>query len=378
MSEPIHTSVQYLTGHVLLVDDEPANNDLLADLLEACGHHVTVATSGGDALQKAAAEPPDVVLLDVMMAGMDGFEVCRRLKRDARTAPIPVLMVTALHERKERLRGIEAGANDYLTKPIDKEDVLLRVRNAIQVKRLHDRVQEELAHVKELEKLRDNLTHMIVHDMRSPLTVVSGSLELLHPELVEKAPSAAGLCQASMGAARELIAMCNGLLDISRLEAGQMPINPEPCDLRSIAPEAATSTKAQADSQGVTIHVEGPPLPVTADKRIFHRVLVNLLTNAIKHTPRGGRITIRTSLSVTGARIEVQDTGRGIPREYHEKIFEKFGQVQAWQKAQKHSSGLGLTFCKLAVQAHGGMIGVDSEEGKGSTFWFTMPLVQPT
>lgn len=107
---------------------------------------------------------------------------------------------------------------------------------------------------------------------------------------------------------------------------------------------------------------------------LVYRVLVNLLTNAIKHSPRGGRVIINSSLIEDHARIVVQDNGRGIPAEYHQKIFEKFSQVQARQDGQKHSSGLGLTFCKLAVEAHGGRIGVDSEEGQGSSFWFTLPI----
>ena len=140
-------------GFVLVVDDEEQNRDLLRDPLEAQGHEVAEAQSGAEALQKISERQPDVVLLDVMMPKLDGFEVCRRLKRDLKTAPIQILMVTALSERKERLMGIEAGANDFLTKPIDVREVTLRVANAVYTKQLFTRLENALVEVHQLHGL---------------------------------------------------------------------------------------------------------------------------------------------------------------------------------------------------------------------------------
>ena len=161
MSEPIEALDQYLPGHVLVVDDEPANRELLSDLLQARGHRVTQATDGTDALQKAATSLPDVVLLDIMMPGMDGFEVCRQLKADPRTAPIPVLIVTAMAERSDRIKGVAAGADDFLTKPIDREELVLRVRNALYRKHLYDELANKYAELKAMAELRNSLTNMI-------------------------------------------------------------------------------------------------------------------------------------------------------------------------------------------------------------------------
>src|ERR1035437_8797883 len=166
-------------GRILVADDEAKNRKLFRDILETQGHQVTLAEDGQQALEKALANPPDVILLDVMMPKLNGYEVCAQLRKDSRTAQLPILMITALKDRNDRLKGIHAGANDFLTKPVDAAEIRLRVKNAVFAKHLYDKVQDDYARLKELETLRDNLTHMIVHDMRTPLTVVSGSYEIL-------------------------------------------------------------------------------------------------------------------------------------------------------------------------------------------------------
>jgi two-component system sensor histidine kinase/response regulator len=204
-------------GVALVVDDEPRNVTLLQDLLEARGYTVLTANNGEQGLALARDRVPDVVLLDVMMPRMNGFDVCRKLKAEQKTAMIPVLLVTSLDARQDRLAGIGAGANDFITKPIDSGDLLLRVRNAVAGKRLHDQVTTQLRQLQELEAARDTLTHMIVHDLRSPLTGLRGYLDLLrmvangNPEVVEYA------AEADVIAGR-LTEMISQVLDVSRLE----------------------------------------------------------------------------------------------------------------------------------------------------------------
>ncbi len=365
---------------VMVVDDTPANLGLLEEMLHRERYRVTAFPRGALALRAAAKSPPDLILLDVMMPDMDGFEVCRRLKADEALKDIPILFISALDDMDSKVRAFAEGGVDYVTKPFHEEEVLARVSNHLRLRlqqfEIEERkrdVQRSYERLRELEKLRDSLTQMVVHDMRSPLSAVIGNLQYLQADLAEKVPSALEVWQAGMAAAQELVTMCNALLDVSRLEAGQMPVNRESCDLHAVAVEAVRSVQAQASVEGVSVFVEGLPLPLAADKSLLERVLVNLLTNAIKHTPQGGVITVKTSAADGCARVEVHDTGCGIPAAYHQMIFEKFGQVQARQEGQKHSSGLGLAFCKLAVEAHGGKMGVQSEVGKGSVFWFTIP-----
>ena len=360
-------------SRVLVVDDETKNRELLRAALEAQGYDVEEAASGSEALTRIAAAAPDLMLLDVAMPGMDGLTVCRALKGDPRTASLPVILVTAQVDRQDRLAGIEAGANDYLPKPVDLPDLVLRVRNAVTAKRLADDVRDALQRLRHLEHLRDSLTHMIVHDMRSPLSAISISLELLQSGL-----AGAGraddlkLVAISLASAQQIGSMINCLLDVSRLEAGEMPLRPEDVDLSVVVRNVLDSQRPVAATRNVTLSSSGESCTARCDPEITHRILGNFVTNALKFTPAGGEVRVSLAYDGAHARVTVRDTGVGIAPENHASIFEKFRQVHA--RDASSGTGLGLHFCKLAIEAHGGRVGVESALGAGSTFWFTLPV----
>lgn len=366
-----------MTGRVLIVDDQDANRLLLRDLLESQGHEVTEAADGTEALQRVSEVAPDVVLLDISMPGLDGFEVCRRMKADPATASIPVLLVTALSQRDQRLLGIGAGANDYITKPVDRSDLSLRVRNAIRMRQLYLEVEGQYRRLEKLELLRDSLVHMIVHDLRSPLAGIRAYLDLLQLDGAGKLDmELTDSIDAARKVAVEMTDMVSDLLDVSRLEVGKMPLELAPADVGALVVEAIGAAGAAAR---VRIRVEPPAdkLRVVCDAGVIRRVIANLVGNAVKFTPVSGQITVLVRGDGAEVRVEVADTGAGIPKEYHEKVFEKYGQVEAARHGAKHSTGLGLTFCKLAVEAHGGRVGLESAVGKGSTFWLLLPVRGP-
>lgn len=361
-------------GRVLVVDDEPRNVQLLHDLLVSRGYTVVTAPDGEQGLAQAREQRPDVILLDIMMPRLSGFEVCRRLKSEPATAMIPVLLVTSLDARQDRLEGIGAGANDFITKPIDSADLVLRVRNAVATRRLHDQVAIQLQQLQELEAARDTLTHMIVHDMRSPLTGLQGYLDLLrmavaagaNDEVMEYARDA----NAVAGKLKELVSQ---VLDVSRLESRQMPLSPEETDLTRLLPEAVASLGPAPPAVRISYRLPRHPVVVRCDRDLISRVLVNLVGNAFKFTPRESEISIGVEAHDGQARITVSDAGPGIAPEHRELIFEKFSQAPLGRAAAARSSGLGLTFCKLAVEAHGGRIGVDPAETGGARFWVELP-----
>ncbi len=356
---------------ILVVDDEEPNLRLMDAILTSQGYEIITAGDGSKALDIAAKNKPDVVLLDVIMPVLNGFEICKMLKADPNTAPIPVLLVTSLHQRENRLNGMMSGANDFVTKPIDKEDLLLRVRNAVHTKRLYDEIQSNYEKLKKLEMLRDNLTHMIIHDLRSLLMGVSGYLQLIPGENIE--PKYAQYLERSLTAVSMLSQMIDSLLDVNRLEQGVMPINKQQCNLKTLTNEAIETLGFLKDKYNFKIEVSNEPAIIICDQDIIRRVITNILGNAVKFSSFGEMITIIIADAQEGKRVSITDKGFGIAPEYHQKIFEKFGQIEMRKQGQLHSTGLGLTFCKLAVEAHGGEIGVISELEKGSTFWFILP-----
>ncbi len=354
------------TGTVLLVDDDPGNRLMLRQALAADGHELLEAEDGREALEVAANQHLDAILLDVMMPRMSGFEVCRILKSRPETANIPVLLVTSLEERNDRLLGIEAGANDFLPKPFDPREVSLRVKNAVHIKRQYDQMQANYQELRKLEELRDNLTHMLVHDLRTPLTGIVGYTRVLERSLTELDDLQREALGQLTSLAQTLVEMVSAILDVSRLESEELPL-----ELGShVLAELVSEGSALVGADGRLQVEPAEPLEVRCDGQLVRRVLANLVANALRYTPEGSRVTVSTGLLGGQAVVRVSDRGPGVPPELAERIFDKFVQGEK----RPYSTGLGLTFCRLVVERHGGRIGVDSPAGQGSTFWFSLPL----
>jgi signal transduction histidine kinase len=360
-------------GRVLVVDDDANNRSLLAEWLGAYGHEVQMAADGPEALLMVERELPDAIILDVMMPGMDGFVVCERLKANPRTAVVPVLLLTALHEREDRMRGMRAGANDFLLKPADLPYVLLRVRNAIRLRQLHAEVEQKLVEVSREQQLRENLLHMIVHDLRTPLAGLEGFLQLLQMSAGTKLDERpAHYLRQAMHGAHNLAHQIDLLLDIHRMEDGKMPVLIAALDLPQLVDKALEPLRPLFGKRRLQLDIASSPLLALGDSTLLSRVVANIIGNAIAFTsPDEGEIAIRVIPGEGRVRVEVEDNGPGIEASKQEAIFEKFFQVG--EHVRTRSSGLGLAFCKLAMNAQNGRIGVYSRPGSGSRFWFEVP-----
>ena len=376
MNDPIITQNQ---PSVLMVDDTPANLELLSGMLKGRGYKVRAAVSGALALRAIRNDPPDLILLDITMPEMNGYEVCEKLKADEKLKDIPIIFLSALSETMDKVKAFGVGGVDYITKPFQFEEVEARVETHLELRRQKRQLQENYEKLRELEKLRDSLVHMVIHDLRSPLTSIYGFLGLIE-ENAGKLPlvNPTRLIGEAMKAAKQMIQIVNDVLDASKMEGGQMKLRPAECDLSRMVEECVLGLKALFEGGEVRFSPPAIPVTVIADHDIIFRVIQNLLANAIKYTPHeGGLIRLGIESSRDRVRVSFQDNGPGIAPEYRQKIFDKFAQGELRAGHQRYSTGLGLTFCKLAVEAHGGRIGVDSDEGKGSSFWFELPVNGP-
>jgi len=371
-------------GRLLVVDDDATNRDVLARRLERQGYSVTKAENGLLALEIMRVSTFDLVLLDIMMPEMDGLEVLKRLKSDDQLKHIPIIMISAMSELDSAVQCIEMGAEDYLPKPFDPTLLKARTVACLERKRAHDRenrfteeLQESNRRAHELERMRDDLTNMIVHDLRTPLTSVISGLQTLDgmgglDEIQHE------MLDISLSGGQTLLGMINDLLDISKMESGSLTLELTETRPSEIVEAALKQVISLASSSNMSLVTQIAPevLNLTADGDKLLRALVNLLSNAIKFSPPGGAVAVgvRPSDDARFLVFSVTDAGEGIPPEAFGRIFEKFGQVETRVAGRKHSTGLGLTFCKLVAEAHGGRIWVESEMGKGSAFFFTIPL----
>ncbi len=355
----------------MVVDDTVANLKLLEEILGKEGYAVRTFPLGRLALAAAAQELPDLILLDIQMPEMDGFAVCESFKANPVTAPIPIVFISGQQDTADKVRAFTLGGVDYVTKPFHFAEVLVRVRTHLELRRQKLALQESYERLQEVEQLRDSLAHMVVHDMRSPLFAIMMSLELVQMNVAQPTPKVTKYLDMAVGNVNKLTEMVNQLLDISRLEAGRMPMNKARGDLVTTAQAVVEACQTLAADRRIVL-VAPEPVLASYDKDLVGRILTNLVGNALKFTPVEEDVRITVSRVGSSARFAVTDQGPGIPAEYREKIFEKYTQLEG--EKRKYGTGLGLTFCKLAVAAHEGEIGVESIPEQSNTFWFSLPI----
>ncbi|HUQ18769.1 MAG TPA: ATP-binding protein [Gemmatimonadaceae bacterium] len=374
---------------ILVADDVPANVELLFDQLGTLGYRTISADDGPSAIAACFEHNPDLCILDVSMPAGDlgvdtrstGFEVCRRIKRDPRTARIPVIFVTALNDTGDRVKGIEAGGDDFLTKPHNRLVLGARVRSLLKLKAATDALENSYRKLRELEKVRDDLMKMIVHDLKTPLTSVLATLEMLGDgDFGTLSVAQREAIADTEGKAEDLLALIEDILEIARIEEAAVKLDYEQVAPAALLAELQYDWAHRFEQEGtrVAVSVDDDTPLFEADKGLLKRVFSNLIQNAVTHSGIPISLALSARKVPDGVLFTVTDNGPGIPPEYHEVIFRKFGQVEGPHSPRVRSSGLGLTFCKLVVDLHGGMIWVKSKEGEGSSFYIQLPIMRPS
>ena len=349
---------------ILVVDDERMNRDLLQVMLSAEGFEVATAASGEEALAAIASRPPDLILLDVLMPGMNGHEVTRRVKSNLATKNIPVIMVTALDDRDARLFGLGAGAEDFLTKPLDRVELCMRVRNMLRLKASSDQALVR----------RDDSMGMVSHELRNVLSGLMLGAVLLESEGAPDTPDGRRIVDAAKLMQRQgkrMGRLIEDLVDVVRIDAGKLALKPTRCAAKMLLNEAVETCAASAAERGVALGAESVDAGLEADfdRERLLQVLTNLIGNALKFTPAGGSIALQATTSGADLHLAVTDTGVGIPEDLLGVVFERFRQVES----DDRGLGLGLYICRCIVDSHGGRIWAESVPGVKTTFHVAIP-----
>lgn len=366
------------TPKILIVDDQSQNLKILDELLANKNYVLSFANSGEQALILLEVMQPDLILLDVMMDGIDGYETCRRIKDNPVTKDIPVLFLTIRSEAENVVRGLRAGAVDYIGKPFQFNELHARIETHLNLRNM------TLAY-KKANEAKSQLLGIVAHELKNPLCVIDGMaqsiLESLHgttqdPLSVEEIKERMEL---SRDATRRMLKTINELLNMEAINSGAIRLKLQPVNLSLLVQDILALNEYSAKKKQIKlIKCIDPHIWVEVDEPRLREVLDNLISNAVKFSPEGKRVTIESDYihAQEGfVRINVRDEGPGLTDEDKEKVFGKFQKLSARPTGGEHSSGLGLSVVKSFVELHGGKVGVESLHGQGATFFITLPRV---
>jgi signal transduction histidine kinase len=389
-------------ARILIVDDEPKNRKLLEVMLAPEGFLFVSAASGTEALAALTEQSHDLILLDVMMPDMDGYEVAAKIKGNIATKNIPIIMLTALDDRNSRMLGLNAGAEDFLTKPVDRAELSVRVRNLLRLKTYGDKLaaalgalelsNEQLASAlaeagearmmaEHANNAKTQFLRAMSHELRTPLNAISGYTEILEMGLRGSVnPEQTKDLGRIKRAAAYLLRLINDILTIARLE-GARPLNLIALPVNPVLAEVDSLCALQAKARGLTLSVTPcrDQILVAADAERFQQILLNLITNAIKFTSKGGSVEVACDGYDDVVRVRVKDTGVGVRPRDIDRVFEPFVQIDRHLTTDTQQGvGLGLSISRELARAMHGDLTLKSTEGMGSTFTLTLPIASET
>ncbi len=363
---------------ILVVDDNEANRSLARHTLEDEGYRVVLAAGGVEGIAAFEREAIDCVLLDIRMPDLDGLVVCERIRATPRGASTPIVFLTASRDVDTFDRARAAGGDDFLPKPFRPAELLVRVETALELRRLSAELR---AHFDLIRRQRDDLVRLqfqkerlmafVVHDLKNPVHAMD-----LHAQILARDATlpeeTRGAAQQIRGAARQLNRLILNLLDLSKGDEGKLVARPTDVNLEALVGAVTSDLSIAADASGVAMAMALEVRRVRADEDLLRRTLANLMENAIRHAPRGSAVTVLSAAYEGGTEIRVRDAGSGVPPSLRERIFDPFVQLDVSLPTARLGRGLGLAFCKLAVESHGGSIWFE-DASPGAVFAFRLP-----
>ncbi|HYO57820.1 response regulator [Archangium sp.] len=368
---------------ILAVNDDEASRYLAVRLLLGAGYRVLEAATGEEALRLAEQERPDVIVLDVKLPDISGFEVCKRLRARPETASIAVMHTSATFVTLEKkVRGLEGGADAYLTEPFEGEELIATVRSLLRMRSAEQKLRRRAEHLVEADRRKDLFLAMLAHELRTPLAAITTAVGILDSR-TQVDPKDGRMISIIQRQTNHLARLVDDLLDVSRLTRGNVELRQMRLDLRGVLEQVLTVFRPQAEGRGLKLESSLPaePLWMEADTTRLVQVFTNLLDNATKYTDAGGTIWVRAERTREedgrmGVVVRVKDTGIGIRREVLPTVFELFAQADESLERKRGGLGIGLTLVRNLVEMHQGRVEAHSDgPGQGSEFVVRLPLL---
>jgi two-component system, sensor histidine kinase and response regulator len=368
--------LQYKLPIILIVDDNPHNLQILGKILRENRFEIEFATNGKAALDWITIKKFDLILLDINMPEMDGFQLCINIRSNPLMIHVPIIFLSAETDRESILKGFELGAQDYITKPFDSRELLVRIKTHLDLKSTLEKLEIEKENAQSADRLKSTFLATMSHELRTPLNSIIGFTGILLKEapgpLNDEQKKQLGMVQNS---ARHLLSLINDILDISKIEAGQLKMNIQKFNLREVLNKVVEINKQFADKKNlpILVTIDNNINEIISDSLRVQQILVNFVNNAIKFTETG-TISINCTLTGNSVEIKISDTGIGIENENLKQLFKPFIQIETGMMRLKEGTGLGLSICKKLSEMLGGEIKVDSIFGTGSTFSLYLPI----
>ncbi len=379
MELPVAPLFDLKSRKILAVDDDRVNLRILSGILRGEGYDLAEASSGEGALEAYAKVAPDLVLLDVMLPGIDGFATCRQLRKLYGDKCAPVIFITAKSESDDIVEGLAAGGVDYLPKPFQPKEVVARIRSHLQNRILSEQREMLVEQLSKANSAKNRFLGMAAHDLRNPLASIRGLTEFLRDGTVGPLTAdQADLIETIHSASQQMLDLVNELLDVATIESGELKVRLEPCDLTGLIAKSVALINMEAVRKKTAVGFDAArhgAIAVMLDPAKMRQVIDNLLSNAVKYSPPGSTITVTlTHDAAAGAcAFAVQDQGPGIPANERHKLFKDFGRLSVQPTGGEKSTGLGLAICRKIVEAHHGTITAENLPVRGCEFRVVLP-----
>jgi len=363
-------------GNIVVIDDTPANLRLLAGMLTKEGHKVRPMPNGELGLKTVLASPPDLILLDINMPGMDGYEVCRELKANPKTHNIPILFISALDEAIDKVKAFNAGGVDYITKPFQIEEVQARILTQLDLKYSRDTMESLNQDLKKSLEEKTEFLEILVHELKNPLNVLMGYSDLMVEEQSMPRDEMRSVAVLMAQTSRKMHELVVKILEVNRLELGKRNFNRRPVDLDEVIQGVIANFRGAADRKGIEIAYERGRAPhVMGDESCFYSIFENLVSNAVKFSNHETKVSLALYKGEGCAHCSVTDSGPGFTAEDRGRLFGKYSRLSAKPTGGETSTGLGLSIVKALIDGQGGSIRMESVPGKGATFHLEFPAL---